>query len=55
MRYARISEVLGTLVVGGGCYLVHINALYAVIVAFIGLMGILTGIQIEEWIGGEEE
>ena len=55
MKFARITEVLGTIVVGVACYLVHIDAIYAVVVAFIGLMGILTGIQIEEWIKGEEE
>lgn len=48
MKLARISEVLGTTVVGVACYLVHINAIYAVTVAFIGLMGILIGAQIEE-------
>lgn len=50
MKYARIAGVLGSLVVGVGCYLVHIDAIVAVVVAFIGLSGILTGIQIEELI-----
>lgn len=48
MKLARISEVIGMMIVGVACYMVHINAIYAVTVAFIGLMGILAGALIEE-------
>ena len=55
MKLARICDVLGTAVVGVACYMVHINTIYAVVVAVIGLMGILTGIQIEEAIREDYE
>ena len=55
MKLARVCEVIGTVVVGVACYMVHINTIYAAVVAIIGLMGILTGIQIEEAIREDYE
>ena len=55
MKLARICDVLGTAVVGVACYMVHINTIYAVVVAVIGLMAILTGIQIQEAIEEADE
>jgi len=48
MKVARTIEVIGTLIVGVGCYLVAKDTMMALIVAFVGLVAILAGTQIEE-------
>lgn len=48
MKIARVFEVIGVLMVCAGCYLVLRDNIAAVVVAYIGLMSILVGAQIEE-------
>ena len=48
MKLARTVEVIGMMIVGVACYMVHTNSIYTIAVAYIGLMSILVGAQIEE-------